>query len=293
MNHAIDHLVLCVNDLDCARAFYERLGFTLTPRAQQPFGTANHLAQLQGSFLELLAVADATNIPAPGPGQFSFGGFNAGFLSRRQGMSMLVFPSDDARHDQRTFAARGLDTYEPFDFSRKARLPDGGEATVSFSLAFVTHPSMPEAAFFACQQHTPQYFWKPEYQRHANAARAVIEVLMVADVPARLADFFGRLLDPNAVAIDGKCLRVTLDGGAITILDPTHLQARCAKTEFGDIGENPRLVGFGVAVEDVDGAEMILRRGDIPFRRTAHGLQITPGDAFGAIIEFCAIGKSS
>src|SRR4029077_8490370 len=220
MKHAIDHLVLCVNDLDRARIFYERLGFTLTPRAQQPFGTANHLVQMQASFLELLAVTEVTNIPAAAPGQFSFGGFNAAFLSRRQGMSMLVFPSDDSRHDQRTFAARRLDTYEPFSFSRKARLPDGGEATLSFSLAFVTHASMPEAAFFACQQRTPQYFWKPEYQRHANGARAVIEVLIVAEVPAQLADFFGRLLEPHAVMIDGTCLRVVLDGGAITILDP-------------------------------------------------------------------------
>ena len=292
MKHSIDHLVLCVNDLDRARAFYERLGFTLTPKAQQPFGTANHLAQMQGSFLELLAVADANGVPVAGPGQFSFGAFNAEFLSRRQGMSMLVFPSDDARKDQRTFAHRGLDTYEPFDFSRKARLPDGGEVTVSFSLAFVTHPRAPDAAFFACQQHTPQYFWKPEYQRHANGARTVVEVLMVDDVPARLADFFGRLLDPDAVAIDSKCLRITLDGGAITVLDPRQAQARCAEIELGDMNEGPRLVGFGVAVEDVDRVVAILQRGGIPFHRMDDRLQVTPRDAFGAIIEFTAVGKS-
>jgi len=52
-----------------------------------------------------------------------------------------------------------------FDFSRQAALPGGGEATVAFSLAYVTDGRMPEIAFFTCQQHAPQYFWKPEYQK--------------------------------------------------------------------------------------------------------------------------------
>ncbi len=45
----IDHLVLAVRDLDAARATYGRLGFTLTPVARHPFGTANSLIQLNGA----------------------------------------------------------------------------------------------------------------------------------------------------------------------------------------------------------------------------------------------------
>ena len=139
MDRPIDHLVICVRDLERASAFYERLGFTLTPRAQHPFGTANRLAQFKGNFLELLAVADAARIPLSRSGHFSFGAFNAHYLERLQGMSMLVFASSDARRDHAEFASRSLDTYAPFDFSRAARLPDGREVTVAFSLAFVTH----------------------------------------------------------------------------------------------------------------------------------------------------------
>ena len=51
MNRAIDHLVLCVRDLEAARAIYRRLGFTLTPPARHPWGTGNSLVQLQGNFL--------------------------------------------------------------------------------------------------------------------------------------------------------------------------------------------------------------------------------------------------
>ena len=285
MKHAVDHLVLCVRDLEAARSFYERLGFTLTPRAQHPFGTANHLAQLQGSFLELLAVADPGQIRPAAPGEFSFATFNAEFLGEREGLSMLVFQTDDARRDQRGFAARGLETYAPFEFARPARLPDGGEATVSFSLAFVTHAAMPEAAFFACQQHAPQYFWKPAYQRHANGARAVVEVVMAADDPAGFADFFGRLVEPQAVVGDARGLRIALDGAAITVLGREALRIWCPDVPMP---RSPAFVGYAVAVEDPARVEAILRSADLPYRRHDGALRIAPAGAFGVVIEFRA-----
>jgi catechol 2,3-dioxygenase-like lactoylglutathione lyase family enzyme len=286
VKHAIDHLVLCVSDLDRARRFYEALGFHLTPRAQHPFGTANHLMQLQGSFLELLAVADRARIPAPEPGHFNFAAFAESFLRRRQGLTMLVFPSDDARADQRGFVARGLETYAPLDFSRKASLPDGGEAVVGFSLAFVTNPAMPEAAFFVCQQRAPQHFWKPEFQRHANGAVAAIEALMVADAPRELADFFGRLVAPERVSEETDGLHVRLDGGAIAVLDRAHFKARFPTADHDAGSDGPRFVGYGVAVKDAARLEAILRQNEIPFRRAGDRLHISDRDAFGTVIEF-------
>ena len=76
---------------------------------------------------------------------------------------MLVLDSLDAAADLAEFKAAELGTHEPFGFSRSARLPDGEEVTVSFSLTFVTHPDMPQAAFFTCQQHAPEHFWKADY----------------------------------------------------------------------------------------------------------------------------------
>src|SRR5882724_9697820 len=104
LGRPLDHLVLCVRDLAAAQASYARLGFTLTPRALHPFGTANSLVQLQGNFLELLAVADRSLIKPAGEGEFAFAAFNERFLAKREGMSMLVFASDDARRDRREFA---------------------------------------------------------------------------------------------------------------------------------------------------------------------------------------------
>jgi catechol 2,3-dioxygenase-like lactoylglutathione lyase family enzyme len=286
MNRAIDHLVLAVNDLDGAREAYRRMGFSLTPPAQHPWGTANSLVQLKGNFLELLAVAKPGKIPPPQPGRFSFGAFNQSFLKRRQGLSMLVFQSSDARRDQAEFMARGLETYEPFDFSRQAKLPDGSLKTVAFSLAFVTEPRMPEAAFFTCQQHAPEYFWKPDYQRHANGARTVVEVVMLANDPAGLADFFGKLVEPSAVSRSEGTLRVKLGEGALSLLEATRLAQRFPGIRLADVLRKPHFVGYSIAVDDLDVAEDVLERNGIAAARTGDRLQIAAEHGFGALIEF-------
>ena len=285
MKRAIDHLVLAVHDLEAARAAYARLGFTLTPRAQHPFGTANSLVQLQGNFLELLALADPAAIPAPSPGHFSFADFNRSFLGKREGMSMLVFASGDARRDQQEFAALGLATYAPFDFQRKAKLPDGSEVTVGFSLAFVTEPRMPEAAFFVCQQHAPQHFWKPEYQRHANGARAVREVVMLASDPAGYADFFGKLVEPGCVARGEGALTIALEGGTLSMLDATRLSQRFPGVRLRDVLRKPYFAGYSVEVADLGAAEALLERNGVTFIRGGDRLHVAAEHAFGAVIE--------
>jgi hypothetical protein len=289
MNRAIDHLVLAMNDLEAARESYRRMGFTLTPRAVHPWGTANSLVQLQGNFLELLSVAEPEKIAPAEPGRFGFGAFNQSFLRRRQGLSMLVFQSADAGRDQAEFRARGLETYEPFDFSRAAKLPDGSVKTVAFSLAFVTEPRMPDAAFFTCQQHAPEYFWKPDYQRHANGARTVVEVVMLANDPAGLADFFGKLIEPEAVSRSAGALRVELGAGALSVLDATRLAQRFPGIRLGDVLRKPHFAGYSIAVADLDVAEDVLERNGVAAARAGDRLQVSADHGFGTVIELTSL----
>ncbi len=286
MNRGIDHLVLCVDDLDAARRFYGRLGFTTTPKATHPFGTGNSLIQLRGNFIELLGVVEPENIKPADPGHFSFGAHNQTFLEAGEGMSMLAFASDDARRDQAAFAEKGLTTYPVFDFSRRAALPGGGEATVAFSLAYVTDDGMPGIAYFTCQQHAPEHFWKPEYQRHANGALAVDEVIMAAPAPAALGDLFAGLQGPENVAASDDRLVVETARGRITVLGPGPLAARFPALGPEAAGGAPRFVGYRVSVEDVDGTEALLGKSALPFRKVASGLQIGPADTFGLVVEF-------
>ena len=283
----LDHLVLAVHDLAAAQEAYARLGFTLTPKALHPFGTANSLVQLQGNFLELLMVADRSLIKPPAPGHFSFARFNETFLKSREGMSMLVFASDDARRDQQGFTASDLETYAPFDFQRLAKLPDASEVTVGFSLAFVTDKRMPDAAFFTCQQHAPQYFWKAEYQQHRNGALTVAEVVMVAAEPASLAEHFRKLQPDGAVTGTGGGLAVTTSRGGITVLAPEAYATRFGERAPGPA--TPHFAAYRVAVRDLAQTETILRDAAIPHRREAGSLKIGSHDNFGVALEFTAV----
>jgi catechol 2,3-dioxygenase-like lactoylglutathione lyase family enzyme len=282
----IDHLVLCVYDLDRARDVYARMGFTLTPKALHPFGTGNSLVQFEGCFLELLSIVEPEKIAEPVPGAFGFAAFNRDFLGAGEGFSMLVFESSDAVADRREFADKGLSRLAPFDFERLARQPDGTDVTVGFSLTFVTHPEMPRAAFFTCQQHAPQYFWKPEYQRHANTARTIAEVVMVAQAPDRCAALFAGLHGADAVAAGPDGIVVTTARGRIAVLTPQAWAARYGALPHPDLGEGPRFAAFRVAAADIAGCAACLDGGHFQTIHIDDRLIVPPGQAFGVLIEF-------
>lgn len=205
----LDHAVIVARDLGALAEEFEALGFTLTPVARHPWGTANRLAQFEGrNFLELLTVDRPEHIarePVTVPGgAFSFGRHAARFLADREGCAMVALATTDTEADLARWRAAGLVTYAPFHFERQAVLPGGAVVTVAFSLAFTTHPDMPDLVFFTCRQHAPEHFWKPAYQQHVNAVRELVEVLIEAPDPARLAPFFSGLTgSPCRPSADG------------------------------------------------------------------------------------------
>ncbi len=289
MGRGLDHLVLVVDDLERARGVYERFGFTTTPRAVHPFGTENFLIQLQGSFLEILAVADREKIKPHGPRSFSFAWAAMDFLKHGEGMSALVFQSTDARADRADFLAAGLDaSWENVDFSRGATLPDGNEVTVAFSLAFVTDPDMPQTVFFTCQQHAPEHFWKPAYQIHANGARRTAEAIMVAPDPAAHAGFFEGMHGPASVTIEPDGLLVRTAAGEISMMtDPAFLDRFGA--EAPGALETARFAGFRIEVGDLGETEAVLRSAGVALRKMSGGLQAGPPDLPGFHIEFTPV----
>jgi catechol 2,3-dioxygenase-like lactoylglutathione lyase family enzyme len=289
----IDHLVLAVADLEAARQRYGALGFTLTPPARHPFGTANSLVQLDGAFLELLSVADPALIPPHEnpphePGRFSFAAFNRDYLASGEGLSMLVLDSRDARADARAFRRAGLVTYEPFDFSRTARLPSGEDAKVGFSLAFTSHPDIANAGFFVCQQHAPQHFWRPEYQRHDNTALTVLDVCLVADRPLRFAEFIEGFAASDAVRASDTLVEVTTARGTVVVLTAERFAER-----FGTAPPRPErlpgLAGYTVGVSDLDAVSAACARAGVSTVPGEERLTIVPDDAFGTALAFARV----
>jgi len=277
MSKTLDHLVLCVTELEQAQAHYRSLGFTLTPRATMPFGTCNSLIQMPGlNFLELLAL-DGRAVPAHElPQRFSFGAHNQDFLRQHgEGMSMLVFAGSDASADVEAFRRAGLVTYEPFDFGREATLPDGQVVQVAFSCH---------------QRHTPELFWKPEYQKHVNGAERLVEVVMSAPEPAALGGFLCRLTGGEvAVDDDGSGIRIGPISDRISVLNPARTCKRFPELD-GEawIGSEyaPRFIGYRVVVADLNAVRDLLDQTSILHRVTASSIVVAPSVGHSMIVEF-------
>lgn len=284
---AFDHLVLAAHDLAAQAAFFSRLGFTLTPRARHPWGTENHLIQMQGSFLELLGLPAPAAVAGHDGDRFSFAAFIGDYLRRRQGLAMLVFRTADAAADRAQWQARGLRIWDLFDFRREAPLPEGRTVPVAFTLAFVTHAAMPEAGFFVCQQHYPENFWRSDFQRHANGARGIPGVSMVARDPAALAGFFSALIGEGCVTHQGTALSVDCGGDRLRILDPAGYATAFPGLRWPDDGAEPRFAALEVAA-DLGLCHRLLRAAGIAPVDDGGRLWIGPDAGFGTVIEFIA-----
>lgn len=285
----IDHLVLCGRNHEGMRESFSGLGFTLTPQAQHPFGTGNSLVQLEGCFFELLSVFEAGKIPDHEAQRFSFGAFNRDFLSRHEGLSMLALDSTDARADVAAFRAAGLKTYEPFDFSRKARLPDGREVTVGFSLAFVTNPAMPDVAFFTTQQHAPQHFWKPDYQRHANRALTILEVCLVAERPEEHAAFLSAFAGfPAGTVEEGITVRTAR--GNITCLTPRGFQKSFGRPA-PELHNGPRFGGFTIGVRRIARLAEAITSSRFSLQKDGPHRAVLSVDVNGSALAFFALNR--
>jgi hypothetical protein len=287
----IDHLVLCVRDLDTARKRYQELGFTLTPKAIHPFGTANSLVQFSDrSFLEPLAIENRKLIQPAEPGFFSFAEYNRHFIESGpgEGFSMLVLDSTDSKADHATYTGAGLIPYEHFGFKRQATLPSGEEVEVRFSMAFVTHPDMPDTAYFTCQQHhAPVLFWKQEFQTHENTAEGVAEVVLLTEDPHRQAGFFQKFVGTDKVVTSDENITLATSRGKLSLMNLSHWARHFPQNFAPDMSNGPRLAAYKLFVGDLDATAKCLRAASITFMRNGNEIVVAPGEAFGVMIAFC------
>jgi catechol 2,3-dioxygenase-like lactoylglutathione lyase family enzyme len=227
MPRGLDHIVHAVRDLDAAAELYRRLGFTVGARNRHPraWGTQNHIVQMPGTFIELLALADGSGIVPHSPRQFSFGAFNRDFLERRQGLSMLVLEGRGAP-DAEAFRAAGIGDFELYEFEREAKRSDGTPLKVSFALAFASDSLAPETGFFTCQHRHPENFWNPAFQQHANGVENVAGVVAVAEQPSRHRDFLLAFTGAASAHDTGDGFTIDLPRGAIELITPAAFERR-------------------------------------------------------------------
>ncbi len=252
----IDHVGIATRNLDDLAAQYEGLGFTLTPQAwhQDHMGTSNRLVQFGDpdggrNFIELLEVDRPQTMLPHAPGFMGFGQFNHDFLRVREGLSLIVFQTGDTAADLARWRAKGLQTYDQFNFERQATLPDGSKETVRFELGFVTDPAMPQILFYVCDNKAEQHFWKPEYHAHANSGEEIEAIVLCSNQPQRHAEFLTRLFDGDAHVEDDK-ISVQFGPHDIVVTTPAEL----AWTGWADNpGPEAVAAGLEIAAPDYDG----------------------------------------
>lgn len=294
MARPLDHLVIGVPDLDAAGARLAALGFSVGAVNRHPWGTQNRLVQFSDeTFFELINVADAALIPPHAPRRFSFGAFVRDALTRAPGLAMLVLKSTDARADAADFTRLGIGDFEPFDFSRKGRKPDGSETEVAFSLAFAAEAGMPDCGFFTCQQHFPQNFWSEAAQAHTNGAIGITRVTLVAENPSDhhifLAAFVGeRGMRSTSFGIEieaGATAKARGHRALIDILSPEGFAFRYGVP--APAATTPRFAGIEVALPALDK----LHDGTL----IAHGggLTLPASTDFGTALRFVPAAKAA
>jgi catechol 2,3-dioxygenase-like lactoylglutathione lyase family enzyme len=224
MARGLDHIVHAVRDLDAAADFYRRLGFTVGARNRHPWGTHNHIVQFPGFFIELLTFAEPDKLGNDG---FStlFAAYNRDFIAHGEGFSLLILESKDAQADEVAFRDAAIGISQGMRFEREGKRPDGSAVKVGFSLAFAEDKAAPDIHFATCQQHYPENFWSPAFQKHANGVTGVAGAVAVADDPARHRAFFEAFTGGEAIATDGGFSIVT-PRGTIDLLTPTAFSRR-------------------------------------------------------------------
>jgi hypothetical protein len=237
----IDHLMLGVTDPDAVAADFARLGFTVTPLSAMPqIGLANRCVLFTpaqegaANYLELLG-HDQRASP-----------FMRALLGGAEGIKSLVLAADDMDAAVARLAAGGAPPGAPLHIERRWTLPDGETLDLAFTVAT---PALDAPPLYCnlCQHHTLHHYLRPEWRQHANGARSLVAVLVEADEPARVADWYAQLFDRPSVAIEGR--RVA--------------------------GARPRAIGFAISVADIDGAAAVLARNGVAFTRADDRLVVS------------------
>jgi len=284
MARGLDHVVHAVRDLEGAAELYRRLGFTVGARNRHPWGTHNHIVQLPGFFIELLTVAEPEKLGDDGISEL-FGKFNRDFLAQGEGLSLLILESQDAQADADKFAEAGIAASEPLRFARDGKRPDGSTVKLVFSLTFAANAAASAMRFATCQQHYPENFWNPAFQRHANGASGIAGVVMVAGKPADHRFFLSSYSGVPEIDYGPGTLSVATPRGEIAIMDPVGFRSR-----FGSAApattSGIRLAAIRFVVADLDAAAEVLRAANVTFAESAGQIVIGGGTAMGATLVF-------
>ena len=282
----IDHVMICVPDLQQGIDTYRRLGFTISPGGVHPGqGTHNAIAFHEEDYLELLSIRDQDEHLAGHPG----GGLLE-FLARGGGLRYIAVQSDDLVADVAQMRQRGVDVSDP---SAGARQTPTGEAL--HWKAATLGPRHPLPLFFI--EHLtplPERRQAAQAGPHPNGVLRVDRVyIAVADVAAAAQTYSHVLGMPPPKVQRGTVIKADM---AVFDLGPTGLtvaqpaEPGPAADALARRGPGPFQVLYRTS--SMDAAARWLAAHGVPppargIRNTGEqAMLVRPDDACGAYIGF-------
>lgn len=274
----IDHTLVGVRDLEAARALWQGLGFTVSPRGRHiGWGTANYCIMFDAGYIELLGVVD--------PSQFTNNLDKV--LEAREGMFALAFASDDADGLAAALDAAGLPADGPKALKRLLELPEG-DVLPEFKLVHLPAAATPGLRAFVCQHLTPALIRRPEWLAHANGARRLRGVTIVTDHPADAGFGYVPLFGEAALSAGDGEVSVVTPMGVLRFVAPRWLARH-----YGGAGEIPEVArpwpaAMTIEVGDLDRAAGVLARRRIAFHSRETSLVLPAAATGGTILELVA-----
>lgn len=288
---ALDHVGVAARDLGPMAAAYERLGFTLSPVAQQsgrrrpelpvePFGTGNRCAFLRHGYIELIAILD--------PALYDNG--LTAFLARYAGMHILALAMTEEEANLARLRAAGLDI--PGVAWLERPVEPGGPVAKFARLPF---PDPPEGRVQLIRHLTPELVWQEKWMDHANKAVALEEAILSARAPAETAARLSRLaglpVEPDPAG--GYLLRLPGAARAAGPFAPA-METRVRVLTEAALAEvlpgvtppaSPFMAGMAIRTEDGGAAARRVLAG-LPTVAAPQGLMVPPAFAAGAAVVF-------
>lgn len=292
---ALDHVGVAARDLAPLAAAFERLGFTLTPVAQQsgrrapdlpvePYGTGNRCAFLRHGYIELIAILD--------PARFDNG--LGGWLSRYAGAHIIALAMGDEAANLDRLRRAGVSIPGVAYLERPV---EPGGAVARF--ARLPLPDAPEGRLQLIRHLTPELVWDQRWMGHANRAEALTAVILVADPAAETAARLSRLAGLPLVPDPAGGFLLELPGAAgaagpqapeiptaVRVLEPEALPRVLPEVAIPAL---PFVAGMVVRTADGNAAaRRRLEAEGIPTVAAPDGQMVPPEFAGGAALVFAA-----
>jgi hypothetical protein len=271
----LDHVVINVHDrMDEAQALYTRLGFTLTPRGYHSLGSVNHLAIFGTDYLELIGTP---------PG----GGGRQDILGWPTGLNGLVWGTEDSASVAASLQGAGIPCSPPNEFTRPVDLPGGARDAV-FRTVRLPNDTSEAGRLYFCHHFTRDLVWRDEWRRHANGTLGVLEAVIAADNPARLAALFARMFGGASLREIPGGHRLAVGLSRFDIVDPRELAARFGTAAPPAQGRTEWMAALVLRTQALDMAEAALRAGGIGATRSPDRVLVGAAETMGATLAFVA-----